>query len=251
MKLNFIKNSNFWSVFIAGMALFFSLSPPVSQWIKNDSLSTLYSNRTMISNYFGIISYGLLIDFRNTGNTHLSITKIELIIQSEQGIEKKYLAETITEFQGGPQAILTPLNRIVIKPDEQWKKIIYFYPPINPDLELQINDLKFKFADDLNQQQRGLNTQTLKSAPFSLVEKAKALFDQNFDLEIGKYTVKLIAYSDDKILSSEAYQFTIDKFQIAANEAQKNDYRYGIGIYSPTNNIKLTYTKNTNLEKGK
>ena len=231
----FLKNSNFWSVFIAGMALFFSLTPPVSHWVKTDSLSMLYSNRTLINNYFGIVSYGILIDFRNTGNTDLSITKIELTIQPESGQKKVFLAEATYGFYGSSQTIVTPMTRIVIKPAEQWKEVIFFYPAMNPELELEINELKYEFAEDLNEQQRGFNTQTLKSAPFRLIEKAKAMFDQNFDLKKGNYEVKLVAYSNDKLLTSESYEFKIESFQIAANQAQKNDYRYGIGIYSPTN----------------
>ena len=97
---------------------------------------------------------------RNTGNTDLSITKMELVITSEGGSQKKYSAETIERYVGSPQPIVTPMTRILIKPGEHWKEVVTFQPHIAPELELRINELKFKFIDDLNIQQQGLYTQT-------------------------------------------------------------------------------------------
>ncbi|MFD2165082.1 hypothetical protein ACFSJY_02300 [Thalassotalea euphylliae] len=248
MKLGFLKSSNFWSVSIAALALLFSLTPPLSEWIPDKDLSMLHSNRTAIGNYFGIVSYGLQIDLKNEGNKPLSITKLVLELTDPDSTKSSLIAETITQFSGGPNAIVTPITRIVIKPDEQWSNLVYFYPKHDPEMEYKINQVRFKIVEDLGDQQAVIGGQRLIRAPRHLVKEAKDLFDQNFDLKKGKYSVKLIAYSEKEILRANSFQFEVHDFQIQANQSQKNDYKYGMGIYGPAQNIKMTWLKNNSIK---
>ena len=244
MKLKLLKNSNFWSVSIAALALLFSLTPPFSEWIPDRELSMLHSNRTAIGNYFGIVSYGLYIDLKNEGNKTLSITKLALELTGPESKNTTLVAETITQFSGGPNAIVTPITRIVIKPGEQWSNLVYFYPKHDPEMEYKINEIRFKIVEDLGDQQAMIGAQRLIRAPRHLVEEAKNIFDQNFDLKKGKYQVKLTAYSENNTLKSNLFEFEVHDFQIQANTSQKNDYKYGMGIYGPAQDVKMTWLKN-------
>ena len=200
MKFKFLKNSSFWSTLIAAFALLFSLTPPIGQWIKNESLVMIHSNRTAINNYFGILSYGLQVDLKNDGNTNLDITSLVLEITNPNKEKNTFTAETVNHYTGGQNIIIIPITSILIKPSEQWKNLVYFYLPIDPEMENTINDVKFRIVEDLAEQQAMIGGQRLIRAPRHLVEKANKLFDSNFDLSKGKYSAKLKAYSKDKLI---------------------------------------------------
>lgn len=244
MKLKFLKNSSFWSSIIAGFALIFSLSPPISQWVKNESLVMIHSNRTAINNYFGILSYGLQVDLKNDGNTIINLSSLVLEITYPNTEIKTFTAETINKYTGGQNAIVTPFTSVLIKPNEQWNNLVYFYFPIDPNMEDELNMVKFKIVEDLAEQQASIGGQRLIKAPRHLVEQAKNLFDRNFDLVKGQYIAKIKAYSKDKVVVEKTFYFLVHDFQVNANKSQTNDYKFGNGIYSPAQQVKMTWVKN-------
>ncbi len=246
MTAPWYKNTAIWSTVIALCALILSQLPPINKWLPKPHLTILHSDRIGINNAIGYIGFNLVVTLENQGNTAVNINRIELRLKTPGGVFKTLPAETYTRSRDG---VSLPITAIKLSPGAIWSEFVFFNKTPSPKIDEMYNQIKLEISQSIFDVKQKTPREQFQShqaleADGALVEKALDFFEENFDLEKGKYFVEIAAFIENRekpfIQNSE---FTIYEYHVQTIRAQTKDYKYGAGIYFPSSETKQAWVK--------
>ena len=233
------KNTSIWSAIIAVIAIFLSQLPPIKNWIPNDNLTLKYGDRITVNNAIGLTGYHVNLGLNNDGNTSLKIESIALAVKGPSGVEKRYIAETLSTPTAGGGFLNLPVTSLSLKQKESWSGSVFFNRKVSPSEEEKFNEVRLKVSQNISdkiqlQNWGDYNPRALVSADAEIVEEAAITFNENFDLQKGLHEAKIeIKLRGKEDLIIESLEYTLYDYHFSQIMAQVEDYKYGYGIYLP------------------
>lgn len=242
------KNSSLWSAMLAALALVLSQLPPISKWFANPRLEIIHADRIGINNNIGVLGFNLPIELDNKGNISLDVKSIHFEVIEPDGVIKNYFAESFSKpSTNGAPALNLPITSININEKKLWSEFVYFSQNIDPTTEEDLNNIRLSVSqsiyNDLDNK-RSIGDYSRGEATPEITKKAEDYFNSRFNLKKGEYKTKLIVKTAqvEKPYIIES-KFTIYDYHIETVKAQADDYKYGAGIYFPSDNSKQAWIK--------
>jgi hypothetical protein len=248
-QMTWYKNTSVWSVLVASSALVLSQLPPVASWFPTPDLQITHSDRAGINNAIGMLGMNLPVELHNVGNVDLSIDSLDIIQKNPSGKVVKLHAESFTKpATSGAMSWDFPISRISIPVGESWSEFVFFNRTVSPTDEEKFNKIRLDISQSIFDAQQSqdwdsFNPRAAVAANAKYVEEAISFFDEKFDLEKGKYAIDIVATTIDGRQFVQKSEITIYEYHIQALKSQTDDYKYGAGIYYPTNNSKQVWVK--------
>ena len=241
------KQTAIWGLIISTFALTLSQMPPIGRWLAVNKLSTTVGSRIGLPNTLGVQGVQLFLDISNTGNRTLNISKIRLEVKGPNSSTLEVKAQTYAKILSGQaQPIDFPITSVSLNPGANWSELVSFYPDFTPTQEEKINSIRLRVSQSIfaKQQARGGQFGPLVEAEELLVQEAKQFFNNNFNLEKGSYTVMVKCESNGIETLLKTMSFTLYDYHLVTLKSQADDFKYGAGIFFPTNQPKQIWALN-------
>ena len=238
------KRTEVWAVLVSTMAIALSQLSPIGTWFASNKVSAEIGSRIGLPNTIGITGCQIFLDLKNPGHRTVTISKLVLELTYPNGIVKRMGAQSYSKLLSGQSnAIDFPVTSIALNVGGNWSELVSFYADFTPSDEEEVSKLRLQISQDITSklQQRGGQTGPLVTAADPLVAEASAFFDKKFDLDKGKYTVSIKCDASGKETLLSQASFTLYDYHVSMVKSQKEDYRYGAGIYYPVNQPKQVW----------
>lgn len=235
------KRTAVWTVLISMIAMILSQLPPIGTWILSPKVSAEVGSRIGLPNSMGIPGFQVFLDIKNTGNATISVSSLLLDLTYPNGTLKHLSAQSYAKLVSGQStAIDFPITSIALNVGSNWSELVSFYADFTPSDEEATSKLRLQISQDIISKlaQRGWPAGGLATAAEPLVAEASQFFDKKFDLDKGKYAVSIKCSVNGKEVVLKQANFTLYDYHIAMIKSQKEDYKYGAGIYFPVNQPK-------------
>jgi hypothetical protein len=238
------KQTAVWGLALSVTAMVLSQLPPIKSWIASDKVATEISSRLGLPNTLGIPAFQVFIDLKNSGNRPISITNLVLDITYPNGTVRRVKAQSYSKIVSGQtNSIEFPITSIALNPGLNWSELVSFYSDLSPSDEEAINRIRLQISQDhfSKIQARGGQYGPLVTANESIVAEATQFFDKKFDLEKGTYSVTIKCAVNGREVMLKQASFTLYDYHITTIKSQKEDFKFGAGIYYPTNQPKQVW----------
>jgi hypothetical protein len=238
------KQTAVWGVIISVTALLLSQLPPIVAWVPSKHVSAEVGSRIGLPNAIGIPGFQMFIDLKNSGNRAIDISNLTLDLTYPNGNVRHLRAQAYSKILSGqPNAIDFPITSIALSTGSSWAELVSFYSDFTPSDEEELSKMRLEFSQDIfsKMQARGGKEGPLIVAAQPLIDEASRFFDKKFDLEKGKYGVSLKCNVNGKEVVLKQASFTLYDYHISMIEAQKDDFKYGAGIYYPISQSKQAW----------
>lgn len=241
------KNTSFFSVVIAGLALVLSQFPPIRSWIPHTNLQIQCAEKLGIINELGFIGYGLFLELDNDGNTLIEVEEISLKIKSPSNQINVYKAKSLATISGSSISPYFPVTALEVKENERWLGAVNFRKKISSTEDEIFYKMKLKVSKDISDKWQ--NKSWEDENPNSNVEisaesayEVNNFFKSNFDLRKGQYegTLEIKVKGKSKPFTYN-FRYDIFEYHFEIFKAQLSDYKYGYGIIFPILREKKVY----------
>lgn len=230
------KQTSVWGVIISITALTFSQLPPIGSWFAAAKVTTEMGSRIGLFNNIGIPGFQGFLDLKNSGNKTASIANIRLEISYPNGFIKRVNAQSYAKLLSGQSNSLDfPITSITLNPGQNWAELISFNSDFSPSDEEELNKLRLQISQSIfsKMQARGGAAGPYIEADAQFVVAAGQFFDKKFDLEKGDYRMVFKCDVNGSEITLKQASFTLYDYHIATLKSQKEDFKYGAGIYYP------------------
>lgn len=228
----------FWSVIIAGIAVFLSQIPPIRDILKGKKVRITNPDTFQLYHQLGNINLTLFLDIHNVGGRPIVIDKLYcLIIDDNENTfplpAKGYIPRSVVQSDKLPEF---PVGRIILKPDERWYENTHFYKMWNDavveEAEEIILSVRNNITEKLNEKKE--DEESLVKTDLEVHQRVVQFFNRNFVLRKGNYKFLIIALDENNnLLAIKGYEFTLFESHIRMLNSYLDDYQYGAGIYYP------------------
>lgn len=239
------KQPAIWAVIISVISLILSQLPPVTAWIPKEDIKVEIGNVIGLPNNLGITGYQILVDLRNIGNRSLNISNFGLEIVYPNSTLKYVEADSILRtISDQTQTVSLAITSIKLNANDGWAELIVFYPRTSPSEEEEINRFKLQMSESILSQSQARprneynNPNILTEADPGIVAEAIDFFNHRFSLEKGIYKATLTCNVDGRKVILKKFEFTLYDYHIQTIKSQTKDYKYGWGIYIPSDQTK-------------
>lgn len=247
--MKFLRSSSFWSTFVAVLALVLSQLPPAKDWVHRENLKIRTSDKFRIVHAFGVLGLNMQLDLKNDGNTPIATDVIRIALIHPSGKKTELVAQIYyPHVSSGESTIAYPITSINLAPGQTWSEWVTFGQDFSPELEEKMNAIQLRVSQDIfkagQSVQPGQWTPALQQATPESARLAVELFQKNFDLQKGEYTMTLTVFgAKGRPISTKRYRFTLYDYHVLTLQSQVDDYRYGAGIIMPFNRSKDVWVK--------
>lgn len=235
------KQTSIWGLIISVLALVLSQLPSILSWVPRYEVSAELSSRVGLPTYMGIPAYQLFIDVKNKGNRQVSVSDFTLDVEYPNGTKKTLVAQSYTKITPGqPFPTEFPLTSVSLSSGQSWSEMVSFAPRLSPSEDEDLNKFKLLISQSISSRapEPGQPYSGPIEADPTIVSEATGFFDRKFDLEKGTYKASVICSVNGKPTTLRAFEFTLYDFHIATLRSQKDDFKYGAGVYFPRNTAK-------------
>lgn len=239
MDLSFLS-SQACSTMVAFLALVLSQLPPLQVIFKGTKIKIVGSDQVSISHFLGGIHLVFFLNIYNTGGRSTSISKIDCVIKSDDGLllhlpAQRYYSRQPSN-QTNHQVLEYFMGLIPLKPEETWSETVHCFSLWTQEEEKQVNDIILKTRSDIGAKQMVLADKNVwVEANENIVIEAKSFFENKFNLKTGNYRLLVAIISEsNQILSTSGYNFNLYENHIQALRGCTERYKYGEGIYFPS-----------------
>lgn len=247
MNWNWLTSTEFWTAFIAAIALIFSQFPPIKQMIKGKRLRWAVADRIGLTHVSGNTNMSIWLDLENVGGRTITIRKIACLVLRGQVKVQTLIAKTywLTESLSRNKEVEIPISEIVLKPGDRWSGYLHFWDTQSwtQDIQSKISSLTTKIKDDIEtklSERANLHPEIpsseLVEAGEELVREFTNLTKTLYKIEIGDYELLFTAHEDFSAPPLRLSGFNITVYEKDSRDIYKDadDYKYGYGVYLTT-----------------
>jgi hypothetical protein len=231
VRRNWKLRSEHFTVALAAVAIVLSQLPPISHWVARQQLAVNVDGRLGLPVNFGIVSYDLYVEVQNLGTRDVVLSDLRLeITEPTSNVREVPAALYVRQFQyDRPSPYASPR---VLSPGASLTENVEFTPVLSPDQEEELSNVRTRIESAI------LAKQVRSTVPGQMVEvdervvaDAKAFFNKNFNLQKGKYLVRLMCNVDGRPTELRTASFMLYDHHVRMFKAQTEDYRLGFGLY--------------------
>jgi hypothetical protein len=242
------KSTSVWAVVISIVAMVLSQLPPIVTWIPDPNIKVEHADRILIRNDIGIIAHDLSVELRNVGNTDIQITEMRLDVTHPDGKKVSFNAERFLNTSTGSNPVSSSISSIFIPRNRTWSEAVFFHRLTSTEDDERYIKIRSNIHQNMiaNQQtkRKDQDYSTIIPADDEVVKTALNFFNKNFNLEKGPYKTLLKIYVNGKKEPFEYNsKFTLYDHHLDLIQSQTHDYKYGIGIFTPTTRTKKLWVK--------
>ncbi|WAG08742.1 hypothetical protein NRZ30_06690 [Aeromonas jandaei] len=224
----------FWSTAVAFLALALSQMPPLKSLLKRGKVEIKKHTMILVHHSIGTPNVNIFVSLKNIGGRDLNVDALQVQL-TRDGTELPLLTATgyFADFNSQAMTMFTPLE---LGSGQAWAHTVNFHAKWNRTQQQKFRAISSKVRDTINEKlkQGPLPNGELHEANLEQVEEIHSQFMNNFKWLPGEYSGLLNVFdSNNKIIMTDEFKFTI--FESESNElkAGVDDYRYGYGIYLP------------------
>ncbi|MBI3302666.1 MAG: hypothetical protein HYZ72_11430 [Deltaproteobacteria bacterium] len=237
-----LKNPAVWSVMVAALAVVLSQLPPVREMVKGRRIRIVIPEQFMLYHYLGNVQINLFLVMQNIGGKAVSIAKIDCIItdggNSRWDLPAHSYYSRLPPNQPGQSPPELLLGWIPLKPGEHWSETLHCFKFWSTPEERRANEITAKIRNNIVTKRLQLPAAQFAEADAELITEAKDFFRTKFNLSEGNYQLVVAALAEsDQVLDVRGCEFTLFESSIRALQAMTEEYKYGAGVYYPTQDL--------------
>ncbi|EAR09201.1 hypothetical protein [Reinekea blandensis] len=223
-----LTNWEFWTAFLAAIALILSQLPPVVSWFKKAKLDIDIHARAFLTHKIGNPNLQLHLIVRNIGGRETKINSIVCKVIHNKKIIAELPAQNYLSEDSKNNVLLTKFS---IKPGQEWSKTLNFLNYFDRK-EGQVFRDASKSIEDYVFEKRKEDDKSIHYAPDELVAPLLDQFDRLFIWNDGEYLLQIEVNTDaQEAPILREYRFTLFESQSAEMKEHTKDYSSGAGVY--------------------
>lgn len=221
----------FWSAFIAILALVLSQLPPVYLLFRPRRLEVEVHSRLQITHKIGNPNVGLVLSVRNTGGRELRVRSLQLSISRDGVSLGNFPVQNYFETPSSQSTVLfVPFS---LRPGESWAHGANFLNFFDRSTEKHFRESEAALGIDIRRkiQVRPEGNEQAVIAEPELVKPFLDLFQRLFMWTPGEYVIELSVVAEPGTASfSRKYRFTLYESDSTELRSHTDDYKFGGGI---------------------
>ncbi|EHC7291190.1 hypothetical protein [Vibrio parahaemolyticus] len=224
----------FWSAVAAFSALVLSQLPPLKSILKKGEIELKKQTSILIHHSIGTPNVNVFVSLKNVGGRAVNVNSIRIQL-TRDGKELPILIATgyFADLNAQQTTMFTPFE---LGTGESWAHTINCHEKWDRSQRQKFRAISSKVRDTISDKlkQGPLPNGDLHEANAEQIKEIHEQFVNNFQWLQGEYSGLLqVMDSNDKVMLSDEFKFTI--FESESNElkAGVEDYRYGYGIHLP------------------
>ena len=224
----------FWSTFVAFLALALSQLPPLKSLLKRGKVELKKHTAILIHHSVGTPNVNIFVSLKNVGGRTTDVGSLQIQLKRNGEALPLLLATGyFSDLNAQATTMFTPFE---LRTEESWAHTVNFHEKWNRTQQQEFRAISSKVRDTISEKlKRGpLPNGELHEANIEQVEQIHEQFVRNFQWLPGEYSGSInVLDQSDKLILSDELKFTLFESESSELKAGVDDYRYGYGIYLP------------------
>lgn len=221
----------FWAVVVAAVAVVLSQIPPIHLLLKKAKLDFELYSRIAVTHKVGNPNLQFHLIISNVGGRLVKVKGLSVSIKRDGQDIGNFPAQNYLQEPSDTNTVL--FTRFSLKPKEEWAHIVNFLNFFNRADEKKYRSSETELrANILNKRDQLENKDQVVEADNQYVEPFLEFFNAKFKWHPGEYAMQVCADAEPKGASvGRSYRFTLFESDSEELAKQKDDYKYGGGIF--------------------
>jgi hypothetical protein len=227
----FYLDWQFWSSFVAVLALFLTQLPPIRLWLRPSRLEVEVHSRVQLTHKVGNPNLGMFVGIRNIGGREARVRSITAALALDGNALGVYPIVNFFETPSSTSAVL--FVPFTLRPSEAWAHGANFLRLFDRNREKFYRKKEYELRINIRQKlaARGEKDKELVAADAEYVEPFMDMFNEMFVWLPGEYTLDLkIQVESGKSAFGKRYRFTLFESDSEELKSHTDDFKYGGGL---------------------
>ncbi len=221
----------FWSAFVAVLALVLTQLPPVKLWFRSSRLEVEVHSRVQLTHKVGNPNLGMYVGIRNIGGREVRVRSITASLARDGNLLGVYPIVNFFETPSSSSAVL--FVPFTLRPSESWAHGANFLRLFDRNTEKFYRERESELRSNIRRKlaARAEDDKELVIADTEYVQPFLDMFNRMFVWLPGEYTLDLqIQVESGKAAFGRNYRFTLFESDSDELRSHTDDFKHGGGL---------------------
>ena len=227
----FYLDWQFWSAFLAVLALILTQLPPIGLWFRRSRLEVEVHSRVQLTHKVGNPNLGMYVGIRNIGGRDVRVRSINVALSRDAQLLGSYPVFSFFETTSSSSAVL--FVPFTLRPSETWAHGANFLRVFDRNTEKLFRERDSRLRADIRRKlaARAEDDKELVVADDANVTPFQEMFNRLFVWLPGEYTLDLqIEVESGQTAFGRRYRFTLFESDSEELRSHTDDYKHGGGL---------------------
>lgn len=231
LQAPFYLDWQFWSAFLAVLALILTQLPPIRLWFRRSRLEVEVHSRVQLTHKVGNPNLGMYVGIRNIGGREVRVRSINVALSRDAQPLGTYPVFSFFETTSSSSAVL--FVPFTLRPSETWAHGANFLRVFDRNTEKLFRERDSRLRADIRRKlaARAEDDKELVVADDANVTPFQEMFNRLFVWLPGEYTLDLqIEVESGQTAFGRRYRFTLFESDSEELRSHTDDYKHGGGL---------------------